>query len=181
MTPLLKGALAHYGAFRMSNKLWLRLTVDSNMLKRIGLTVLLGIAWPFVCGVLFQQIGFEASLLQIQLLQNLGVQSVDLLKELIIITDAIVWAVVFGLMFGLPLAVLVSKNVMRYWGLFFITASLLVTEGGVLNGNGPAAFISEIVQSSYLAYQAGILAVWFFTARALSRREESLRQEVPSL
>jgi hypothetical protein len=139
------------------------------VLIRILLTVLAGIAWPFVCGMIFLQIGYDVLVLQIQLLQVLGIHSGASLKTIIHISDAVLWAVVFGILFGLPLGGLVRRNVMSYWGLFLATVLLLVAWGEVGNGSGLTVFISELALSQFPIYQAGILVAWYLTAKVLSR------------
>lgn len=155
--------------------------VSMRTVWRVGLTFLVAIAWPFACSGLFLQIGFEVVLFQIHLLQNLGVHSGNSLKAIIHFTDPIIWAAIFGLLFGLPLGVLVRTNVMRYWGLMFLTFLLLTAAFEALNVYHASELISEIVLSPYPVYQLGILVVWFFTARAVSRREERLEQKDPSV
>lgn len=149
--------------------------VNLPIVRRVGLTVLAGVAWPFVCGMLFLHIGYDVLVLQIQLLQTLGIHSGTTLKELIQFTDAIFWSVLFGVMFGLPLAVLVRENVLRYWWLFFMTVLLLAAVGEV--SNGVASFVTDLALSPFPVYQGGILVVWFITARTLSIREHDESQE----
>jgi len=155
-------------------------SINTRVLGHIGLTVLAGIAWPFVCGLIFLHIGYDALMLQIQLLQNLGIHSGATLEAFVHITDAILWALVFGILFGLPLAVFIRKHVMRYWWLFLITVLFLAVEGELADGKSATDFISEIVFSPLPVYLFGILVVWFLTARTLSRKEKDVMQEAPA-
>lgn len=151
--------------------------VSMRTVWRVGLTLLFAIAWPFACSGLFLQIGFEVVQWQIQVLQWLGIHSGDSLKEIIHFTDPLIWAAVFGLLFGLPLGVLVRTNVLRYWGLFFMTFLLLTAVFEALDVSHAIELILEIVLSPFPVYQVGILVGWVLTAKALSRRQEDLRQE----
>lgn len=145
-------------------------TKNARMLGRIGLTVTAGVAWPYSFSLVMLAIGYDVLLLQIHLFQNLGVHSADSLKTLIHISDPIIWAVVFGLLFGLPLAVFIRQNVMRYWVLFLMTVLLMVAIGGVQGGSQASEFVTEIVLSPFLVYQSGVLVVWFLAARIISNR-----------
>lgn len=143
--------------------------VNRELLMRVSLTMLAGVAWPFACGLLFLHTGDTVLLTQIKLLQSLGVHSGTILKLLIYFTDPIFWAVVFGVLFGLPLGMLVRENMMRYWWLFLTTVVVVGSIGDA--PNGMATFLLELVLSPFLAYQAGILAAWLITTRVLSYKE----------
>lgn len=142
--------------------------VSWQILRCASITLFAGISWPFVCGMLFLQFGDDALLRQIQLLQTLGIHSGGSLKAVIQISDAILWAVVFGILFGVPLAIFVRQNVLRYWWLFFVPVFLLVAEGEIVNERGVIDFISELALSQFPVYHAFILIVWIVTARKLS-------------
>jgi len=156
-----------------------KLSVNLYVLGRIGLIVLAGVSWPFACSGMFRGIGYDVLLLQIHLFQWLGIHSGASLKALLLFTDPIIWAAVFGFLFGLPLALLVRKNVMRYWWLFFMTVLFLAVEFDALNLNNAIETVSEIVLSPFPVYHTGILVIWFLTAKALSRRQENLKEEAP--
>ena len=143
-----------------------------KLLMRVVVTMLAGAAWPFACGLLFLHTGDTVLLTQIELLQSLGVHSGTILKLFIHFTDPIFWAVVFGVLFGLPLGMLVRENLMRYWGLFLTTVVVVGSIGDALNGM--AIFLVELLLSPFLAYQAGILVAWLITARVLSHKEADL-------
>lgn len=153
--------------------------VSMGTVWRVGLTLLVAIAWPFACSGLFQQIGFEVVQWQIQVLQRLGIHSGESLKAIILFTDPLIWAAVFGILFGLPMGVLIRTSVVRYWGLFFITFLLLTAAFEALDGYQAIELITEVLLSPLPVYHAGILVVWFLTARALSRKED-LTEEAPA-
>lgn len=147
--------------------------INARTLRYIALAVAGGSAWPFVCSELFLAFGLDVLQLQIKTLQNLGIHSAASLKAFIHISDSIIWAVVFGLLFGLPLAAFVRQNVMRYWGLYFSTVLLIVTTGGVLGESKASEFVFDLLFSPFLVYQFGILIVWFFAARTFARHRSN--------
>lgn len=137
---------------------------------RVLLTVLAGIALPYVCGFVLMHIGYEVLVLQVQLLKGIGIHSGARQESIIYFTDSFLWALMFGVLFGIPLAALVREQVLRYWSLFLITALRFVLKDELSNENGFFDVVFELVISQFPVYLIGILIVWLLTAKTLIRK-----------
>lgn len=138
-----------------------------TVLVRIILTVFAGLALPYVCGLVLSLIGYEVLVLQVQLLKGIGIHSGARQESIIYFTDSILWALMFGVMFGIPLAALAREKVLHYWTLFLITALFFVLKDELGNENAFYDVVIDIAISQFPIYLAGILIVWQLTAKAL--------------
>jgi len=95
---------------------------DSFQLRSLITALALGVVWWFVVAYALAYSAY-ISVPLIHMFRSLGA-SVDHIHTLIRLTDLVVWAALFGALFGLPLGFIVRSRVSIYWLIFVGTALL---------------------------------------------------------
>jgi len=145
----------------MTGSAWIRSTL---------IAVLLGSIWPFILAQLFAFSG-RVTVPLIRTVADLGIaENVPLMARML---SAVIWALVLGILFGVPLGLAVRKNVIAYW-LVFVASVLTVSAAIALHsGSGLGILLLEWSLPETWIHIFAVLGVGYLAARFRNRRERA--------
>jgi hypothetical protein len=139
---------------------------------QIFIVVGAGVAWPFLCRELFRFGGYVL-LPQVELFQSIGVTSSQELKSFTGISDPVIWAVLLGLLFGVPLSALVRRSMIQYWLLLVATVVATNFIWAAQTDFGAVGFLPVLMFPAFWVHLLGVLAVWWLAASLFWRRAKN--------
>jgi hypothetical protein len=134
------------------------------------IAVLFGSIWPFILNQLFAFSG-RVTVPLIRTLADLGIaENVPLAVRLL---NAVIWALVLGVLFGVPLGLAVRKNLIAYW-FVFVGSVLTVSAAIALHADsGLGILLLEWSLPETWIHIFAVLGVGYLAARFRNRRERA--------